>query len=95
MEELKYQQNTSASNELSELDALQQLSEDDLDNVSGGMSLNFGDIENFAQNSGSFFEQTNLSVDQATFAGPNGSGTVSSIDFQQIKSGAFQNIGIS
>lgn len=71
-----------------------ELSEDDLDNVSGGLGVNFGDVDSFAQQSGNFFSQKNLSVGQATFAGPNGSGTISQVDFQQIDSGAFQNIAV-
>jgi hypothetical protein len=71
-----------------------ELSEDDLDNVSGGLGINFGDVNSFAQKSGNFFSQKNLSVGQATFAGPNGSGTISQVDFQQIDSGAFQDIAI-
>jgi hypothetical protein len=71
-----------------------ELSEQDLDGVSGGLAINFGDVDSFFQKSGNFFSQKNLSVGQATFAGPNGSGTISSVDFQQIDSGAFQEIGI-
>jgi hypothetical protein len=71
-----------------------ELTEDDLDCVAGGLGINFGDVESFAQKSGNFFSQKNLSVGQATFAGPNGSGTISQVDFQQIDSGAFQDIAI-
>ena len=71
-----------------------ELSDQDLDNVSGGLGINFGDVNSFAQKSGNFFSQKNLSVGQATFAGPNGSGTISQVDFQQIDSGAFQDIAI-
>ncbi|WP_206602818.1 CTB family bacteriocin [Leptolyngbya ohadii] len=71
-----------------------ELSEQDLEAVSGGLNLSFGDVDSFFQQSGNFFSGKKLSVDQATFAGPNGSGTISSIDFQQVDSGAFQNIGI-
>ncbi|NJO80313.1 MAG: hypothetical protein HC827_18585 [Cyanobacteria bacterium RM1_2_2] len=71
-----------------------ELSEDDLDNVSGGLGISFGDVNSFAQKSGNFFSQKNLSVGQMTFAGPNGSGTISQVDFQQIDSGAFQDIAI-
>jgi hypothetical protein len=74
--------------------AVTELSEQDLDAVSGGLALNFGDVDSFFQKSGNFFSQKNLSVGQATFAGPSGSGTISSVDFQQIDSGAFQEIGI-
>ncbi len=79
--------------EPSELGAI-ELSEQDLDTVSGGLGLSLGDVDSFFQKSGNFFSQKNLSVGQATFAGPNGSGTISSVDFQQIDSGAFQEIGI-
>ncbi|MCU0525603.1 MAG: CTB family bacteriocin [Elainella sp. Prado103] len=72
-----------------------ELSEDELDGISGGMSLNFGDVDSFAQKSGNFFSQKNLSIGQATFAGPEGSGTISQIDFQGIESGAFQDIAIN
>lgn len=75
--------------------AAMELSEDDLDGISGGMSLNFGDVDSFAQKSGNFFSQKNLSIGQATFAGPQGSGTISQVDFQGIDSGAFQDIAIN
>lgn len=71
-----------------------ELSDDVLDNIAGGAGLNLGDFDSFAQNSGNFFSQENLSVGQMTFAGPNGSGTISQVDFQRIDSGAFQNIAI-
>lgn len=68
-----------------------ELSEQDLD-ISGGTGFNLGDVGSFGQKSGNFFSQKNLSVGQATFAGPGGSGTISQVDFQQIDSGAFQDI---
>lgn len=79
-----------ASDSALESSVITELSEHDLDQVSGGLSL--GNLDSFVQNSGNFFSQKNLSMGQATFAGPNGSGTISTLDFQQIDSGAFQNI---
>lgn len=74
--------------------AIIELSEDELDNIAGGLSLNLGDIGNFAQSSSNFFEETNLGVQQGTFAGRDGSGTFSTVLFNQVKSGASQDISI-
>jgi hypothetical protein len=75
--------------------AITELSEGDLEQVSGGTGLDLGDLSGLFQNSGSFFSQENLSMGQATFAGPGGSGTLSTLDYQKIDSGAFQNIGFA
>lgn len=64
-----------------------ELCDDELDTVAGGCG---GD--GFNQSSGNFFSQKNLAMNQATFAGPQGSGTVSSITLEEISSGAFQNL---
>lgn len=69
--------------------AIVELSDGDLEDVSGGSGLG-----GLFQDSGSFFSQENLSLDQATFAGPGGAGTLSSMDYQKIDSGAFQSIGV-
>ena len=82
------------SAETSQEAAITELSEGDLDQVSGGFAIDLGDLDGLFQSSGSFFSQENLSMDQATFAGPGGAGTLSSLDYQKIDSGAFQNTGI-
>lgn len=71
-----------------------ELSDDELEGVSGGMSLNLGDIGSFAQDSSNFFEHTTVGIQQGTFAGPEGSGTFSTTLFDQVKSGASQKISL-
>ena len=71
-----------------------ELTDDELDGISGGMSLNLGDIGSFAQDSSNFFEHTSMGVQQGTFAGPEGSGTFSTTLFDQVKSGASQKISL-
>lgn len=73
--------------------AMVELTEGDLDGVAGG-SLSLGDLGGLFQSAGNFFSQENISLDQATFAGPGGAGTLSSLDYQKIDSGAFQTIGV-
>lgn len=71
-----------------------ELSDDELNAVAGGCGINLGDLDGFNQSSGNFYSKKNLAVNQATFAGPEGSGTISSVGFEQIDSGAFQNISL-
>ncbi len=71
-----------------------ELSDDELEGISGGLSLNFGDVGSFSQDSSNFFEETNMGVQQGTFAGPEGSGTFSTVLFNQVKSGASQQIAL-
>jgi hypothetical protein len=73
--------------------AMTELSEADLDECAGGLSL--GDFSSLMDGSSSFFGQERLSLGQATFAGPNGSGTISTLDFERTISGAnrFTSLG--
>lgn len=73
--------------------AMIELSEADLDECAGGLSL--GDFSSLMDRSSSFFGQERLSLGQATFAGPNGSGTISTLDFERTISGAnrFTSLG--
>lgn len=80
--------------ELSDMAAI-ELSEDELDTVAGGFSLNLGDFNSLASSSSSDFFQRNLSLGQGTFAGPNGSGTLSMMNLQEIASSASQSLVIS
>lgn len=66
--------------------AMTELSDADLDECAGGLSL--GDFSSLMDGSSSFFGQERLSFGQATFAGPNGSGTISTLDFERTISGA-------
>lgn len=72
---------------------MMELCEEELDTVAGGCGFNLGDFEGFNQSSGNFYSKKNLAMNQATFAGPEGSGTISSVNLEEINSGAFQNIG--
>lgn len=68
--------------ELSEPMALVELSEDDLDTVAGGMSLDMG--------SASQFFQRDVMMGQQTFAGPNGAGTTNFFASHEVASSASQ-----
>ena len=71
-----------------------ELSEQELDTVHGGLSISLGDGQGFASDASNTFSQKNLAVGQQTFAGPNGSGTVSLTNLQEIFSSAGQGIAI-
>ncbi|ARV59872.1 hypothetical protein BZZ01_15645 [Nostocales cyanobacterium HT-58-2] len=71
-----------------------ELSEQELDTVAGGLSITLGDGQVFASDAKNTFSQKNLIVGQQTFAGPNGSGTVSGVNLQEILSSAGQGIAI-
>jgi hypothetical protein len=71
---------------------LAELSEMELDNVSGGLS--FGDVHKFASGSGNSFRKKTSMIEQGTFAGENGSGTFSSVGIEDIFSSAGQGIVI-
>ena len=72
--------------------AMTELTEGDLDNCSGG-SLNIGDLESLFKGASSFFSQSGLSLEQASFAGPNGAGSISSLDALKTASGNSDVIG--
>ncbi|MDZ7958836.1 MAG: CTB family bacteriocin [Aulosira sp. DedQUE10] len=70
-----------------------ELSEDELDNVAGG----FGDIflgggQTLSLGTNSSFEQKNLTVGQQTIAGPQGAGTTTLVNAQDIFSSAGQGL---
>ena len=69
-----------------------ELSDLELDTVAGGLAISFGDVQGFASDASNTFSQKNLMVGQQTFAGPNGSGTVSMTNMQEIFSSAAQAI---
>jgi hypothetical protein len=69
-----------------------ELSDLELDTVAGGLAISFGDVKGFASDASNTFSQKNLVVGQQTFAGPNGSGTVSMTNIQSIFSSAGQAI---
>ena len=65
-----------------------ELSSDELDTVAGGLSISLGDGQGYASDASNKFSQKNLAVGQQTFAGPNGSGTASLTNLQEISSSA-------
>ena len=71
-----------------------ELSEDELDTVAGGLSISLGDGQGFASDASNTFSQKNLKVGQQTFAGPNGSGTASLANLEDVFSSAAQGIAI-
>ena len=72
-----------------------ELSDGDLDNVSGGFSggFSFGDLGGFFQESSSFFSETNIFFEQTSFAGRNGAGGKTTFALQTIESGNSQRAG--
>jgi hypothetical protein len=82
------------SNEMNNINAV-ELSELELDTVAGGLAISFGDVQGFASDATNTFSQKNLTVGQQTFAGPNGSGTVSLTNVQEIFSSAGQAIAVN
>lgn len=56
-----------------------ELTEGDLDQVSGG-SMDTSSLDGLFKSASSVFSQSGVSLDQASFAGPNGAGSVSSLD---------------
>ena len=81
------------SNEIKNTVAI-ELSEDQLDTVAGGVSITLAPGQGFASDASNGFGQKNLAVGQQTFAGPNGSGTASLTNLQEIFSSAAQGIAI-
>lgn len=73
---------------------LVELSETELNDVAGGLAVTIGDVGGFAQFAGNSFTQKELSIAQRTFAGPEGSGTVSGFGLKLIDSFAGQGIAI-
>jgi hypothetical protein len=71
-----------------------ELSETELDSVAGGFAISIGDSQNLALNTNSFFQQSNLVVGQSTFSGPNGSGTVTAVNAQDIITNAGQALTV-
>jgi hypothetical protein len=71
---------------------LTELSELELDNVSGGLSLN--GVHKFASSAGNTFRKKTSMIEQGTFAGEHGSGTMSSVGIQDIISTAGQDLMI-
>ncbi|MBD2108803.1 MULTISPECIES: hypothetical protein [unclassified Nodosilinea] len=58
--------------------AITELSAGELDDCSGGVS-GLGDISSLFKGASSFFEQSGIKMDQVSFAGPNGAGSISSL----------------
>ncbi|BAY99245.1 hypothetical protein NIES37_32240 [Tolypothrix tenuis PCC 7101] len=73
-----------------------ELSEDELDNVAGGVGefvLSGG--QNLGLFTGASFQQKNLAVGQQTIAGPGGAGTTTLVNAQEIISNSGQGLFIS
>ncbi|MBD2202275.1 hypothetical protein H6G33_11630 [Calothrix sp. FACHB-1219] len=75
--------------------AVIELSEQELDNVAGGLALVLGDVEGYSSQAGNKFFQKELVVAQQTTAGPNGSSTGSITSLKEVASSAGLNIAIS
>jgi hypothetical protein len=71
---------------------LTELSEHELDNVAGGLSLN--GVHKFASIAGNTFSKKTSMIEQGTFAGERGSGTFSSVGIQDVISTADQGMMI-
>ncbi|MBD2202273.1 hypothetical protein H6G33_11620 [Calothrix sp. FACHB-1219] len=71
-----------------------ELSEQELDNVAGGLALVLGDVNGYASQAGNTFFQKELVVAQQTTAGPNGSSTGSISSLKEISTSAGLNIAI-
>jgi hypothetical protein len=71
-----------------------ELSSDQLDTVAGGLSISLGDGQGYASDASNKFTQKDLAVGQQTFAGADGSGTVSMTCLKEISSSAGQSIAI-
>ncbi|MBD2196887.1 MULTISPECIES: CTB family bacteriocin [Calothrix] len=74
--------------------AVVELSEQELDNVAGGLSVVIGDAQGYNSQASNGFFQKELIVAQQTYAGPNGSGTASIASLKEISSSAGLNIAI-
>ncbi|MBD2196883.1 MULTISPECIES: CTB family bacteriocin [Calothrix] len=71
-----------------------ELSEQELDNVAGGLALVLGDVNGYASQANNNFFQKELVVAQQTTAGPNGSSTGSITSLKEVASSAGLNIAI-
>ena len=71
-----------------------ELSSEELDTVAGGLAITLGDVQGFASDANNTYSKKNLTVGQQTFAGPNGSGTASLSNLQDIFSSAGQAIAV-
>ncbi|MGG6242408.1 hypothetical protein ACQ4N7_27660 [Nodosilinea sp. AN01ver1] len=66
--------------------AITELSTGELEDCSGGAS-GLGDISSLFKGASSFFEQSGIAMDQVSFAGPNGAGSISSLGAFNTASG--------
>jgi hypothetical protein len=80
------------NNEITTQAAAIELSEQELDNVAGGLSLS--DVHSFASGASNTFRKKTSMVEQGTFAGEHGSGTFSSVGIEDILSSAGQGMVI-
>ena len=71
-----------------------ELSEQELDEVAGGLAIVLGDVEGYASQAANDFFQKDLVVAQTTTAGPNGSSTGSITRLKEIATSAGLNIAI-
>jgi hypothetical protein len=71
-----------------------ELSEQELDSISGGLAVNFGDVHKFASASNNSFRKKTSMIEQGTFAGEHGSGTFSSVGIEDILGSAGQGMVI-
>jgi hypothetical protein len=59
--------------------AITELTDGELGDCSGG-ALSMGDIDSLFKGASSFFNQSGLSMNQASFAGPQGAGSISNLE---------------
>jgi hypothetical protein len=71
-----------------------ELSETELDSVTGGFGIIIGNGQNLGLSTGSSFHQSNLALGQQTFAGPGGAGTTTLVNAQDIFSDAGQFLSV-
>ncbi len=71
-----------------------ELSEQELDTVAGGLTINLGNGQGLSSNALNEFSQKNLVFAQQTTAGPNGSSTTSGVSLQEIFSKATQGLAV-
>ncbi|OUL20957.1 hypothetical protein BV378_28225 [Nostoc sp. RF31YmG] len=71
-----------------------ELSETELDSVTGGFGIIIGDGQNLGLFTNSTFQQSNLAAGQQTVAGPTGAGTTTLVSAQDIFSNAGQGLSV-
>ena len=74
---------------------ISELSEGQLDEVSGGCGMSFGDFDGFFRSSGSGFSEETFFSGQTTFAGRDGAGSSSFAGGSSTESFSFDTMGFN